>query len=174
MTHICVSKLTIIGSDNGLSPDRDQAIIWTYAGILLIRPWGTNFSEILIEIDVFSFKKMHLKMSSVKCRPFCLSLNVLTHWGQNKWRPKQIGCCLRDDIFGEFSWWKMITFLLKFHWSLFLRVHLKISHHWLWLWLGADILVLAWCRNNAAWKTAVISLLKHICNCKSCKYWRRP
>ena len=38
MTHICVSKLTIIGSDNGLSPDRRQAIIWTNAGLLLIGP----------------------------------------------------------------------------------------------------------------------------------------
>ena len=27
VTHTCVSKLTIIGSDNGLSPDRRQAII---------------------------------------------------------------------------------------------------------------------------------------------------
>ena len=27
--HIYVSKLTIMGSDNGLSPDRRQAIIWT-------------------------------------------------------------------------------------------------------------------------------------------------
>ena len=76
-THICVSKLTIIGSDNGLSPGRRQAIIWTSAGILLIGPLGTNFNEILIEIHVFSFKKMHLKMSSAKWRPFCLGLNVL-------------------------------------------------------------------------------------------------
>ena len=45
VTHICVSKLTIIGSDNGLSPERRQAIIWTNAGILLIGPLGTNFSE---------------------------------------------------------------------------------------------------------------------------------
>ena len=37
MTHICVSKLTIIGSDNGLSSCRRQANIWTKAGILLIR-----------------------------------------------------------------------------------------------------------------------------------------
>ena len=50
MTHICVSKLNIIGSDNGLSPGRRQAIIWTNAGILLIGPLGTNFSEILSEI----------------------------------------------------------------------------------------------------------------------------
>ena len=77
VTHICVSKPTIIDSDNGLSPGRRQAIIWTNAGILLIWPLGTNFSEILIEIDIFLFKKMHLKVSSEKLRPFCLSLNVL-------------------------------------------------------------------------------------------------
>ena len=75
VTHICVSKLTIIDSDNGLSPDRRQAIIWINTGILLIGPLGTNFSEILIE--TFSFKKMRLKMSSAKQRPSCLGLNVL-------------------------------------------------------------------------------------------------
>ena len=78
VTHICVGKLTIIGSDNGLSPGRRQAIIRTNAGILLIRPLGTNFSEILIEILIFSFKKMRLKVSSAKRQPFCLALNVLT------------------------------------------------------------------------------------------------
>ena len=75
MTHICVVKLTIIGSDNGLSPGRRQAIIWTNAEILLIGPLGTNFIEILIGIKKFSFKKMHLKVSSAKWRPFCLGLN---------------------------------------------------------------------------------------------------
>ena len=78
VTHICVSKLTIIGSDNGLSPDRRQAIIWTNAGILLIGPLGTNFSEILIEIQTFSLKKIRLKMSSAKCCSFRLGLNKLT------------------------------------------------------------------------------------------------
>ena len=78
MTHICVGNLTIIGSDNGLSPGRRQAIIWTNAGILLIGPLGTNFSEILIGINKFSFTKMHLKMSSAKWRPFSLGLNVLS------------------------------------------------------------------------------------------------
>ena len=80
MTHICVSKLTNIGSDNGLSSFRRQAIIWNNAGMLFIGPLGTNFSEILIEIRTFSFKKMHLKMSSEKLRPFCLGLNVLTQF----------------------------------------------------------------------------------------------
>ena len=77
-THICIGKLTSIASDNGLSPGRRQAIIWTNAGILLIRPLGTNFSEILIEIQIFSLKKIHLKMLSAKWWPFCLGLNVLT------------------------------------------------------------------------------------------------
>ena len=77
VTHICAGKLTIIGSDNGLSPVRRQAIIWTNAGIVLIRPLETNFSEISIEIHTFSFRKMHLKMSSGKWRPLCLGLNVL-------------------------------------------------------------------------------------------------
>ena len=70
MTHICVGKLTTIGSDNGLSPGRRQAIIWTNAGIFLIEPLETNLSEILIKIQTISFKKMHLKMSSAEWRPF--------------------------------------------------------------------------------------------------------
>ena len=56
MTQIFVSNLTIIRSDNGLSPGRRQAIIWTNAGILLIGPLGTNFSEIMIDIHTFPFK----------------------------------------------------------------------------------------------------------------------
>ena len=77
VTHICVSKLTNIGSDNGLSPGRSQAIIWTNAGILLFGPLGTNFSENLIGIQTSSFRKMPLKMSSAKWCPFSLGLNVL-------------------------------------------------------------------------------------------------
>ena len=77
VTHICVGNLTIIGSDNGLSPGRRQAIIWNNAGLLLIGPLGTNFSEILIGIQTFSFTKMHLNVSSAKWRPFCLGLNEL-------------------------------------------------------------------------------------------------
>ena len=79
--QMCVDKLTIIGSDNDLSPGRRQAIIWTNAGILLIGPLGTNFSEIVIDIQVFSLKKMRLKMSSAKCCPFRLGINMLNkHW----------------------------------------------------------------------------------------------
>ena len=78
VTHIWVGNLVIIGSDNGLSPVRRQAIIWTNAGKLLIWPLGTNFSEFLIEILTISVKKMRLKVSSAKWGPFCLGLNVLS------------------------------------------------------------------------------------------------
>ena len=77
MGHKCAGKLAIIGSDNGLSTGRRQAIIWTNAEILLIGPLGTNFSEIFIGIHTFSFKKLHLKMSFAKWRPLCLNLNLL-------------------------------------------------------------------------------------------------
>ena len=63
VTHISVSELTIIGSDNGLSPGRRQAIIWINAGILLIGVLGTNFNEILVEIHNF-----HSRKSISKCR----------------------------------------------------------------------------------------------------------
>ena len=64
MTHICVDELTIIGSHNGMSPGRRQAITWTNVGILWIGTLGTNIGEILRGIQTFLFKKMHLKMSS--------------------------------------------------------------------------------------------------------------
>ena len=44
--HICVSELGSFGSDNGLSPIRYQAIIYTNAGLLSIGPLGTIFSVI--------------------------------------------------------------------------------------------------------------------------------
>ena len=88
MTHICVGNLTIIGSDNGLSPSRRQAIIWTNAGILWIGPLGMNFNEISIEID---WRKLHMKMSSAKWCPSCLGLNVL-----NILWPGDAKICVRD------------------------------------------------------------------------------
>ena len=118
VTHTYVSKLTIIASDNGWSPGRRQAIIWTSAGILLTEPLGTNFSEILIEIITFSFKKMHLKVSSVKLRPCCLGLNVLTFWliSQYSNRPvsqvPQCTCPISNDI-----WYVPISVLNGVFWD---------------------------------------------------------
>ena len=128
MTHICVSKLTIIGSDNGLSTGRRQAIIWTNAGILLIWTLGKNFSEILSEIPAFSFKKMHLKISSAKWRPFCLGLNVLTSSVDNTTGRRQpaiwtsAGMRLIWPLGIEFS-----EMLIEIHLFSFKKIHLNMS-----------------------------------------------
>ena len=76
--HICVRKLTIVGSDNGLSSRQHlhQAIIWANGAILSIIHRGAYFSDVFL-IQKFSLKKMHLKMSPAKWRPCCLGLNML-------------------------------------------------------------------------------------------------
>ena len=78
MVHICVNNLTIIGSDNGLSRGRRQAIIWTNAGILLIGPLGTNFNEIFnrnsyIFIQENAFKTVVCEMAAILFQPQCVN-----------------------------------------------------------------------------------------------------
>ena len=137
-THIYVGEHANIGSDNGLSPNLRQAIIWTNAGILLIEPQGTNFNEILIEIHTFSFKKMHLKMSSAKWRPFCLNLNV---WYRasglcfvNTSRVRQIANILQMPFSISFYLHEYCSILIKI---LSTRFQMTINHHWYRSWLGA-------------------------------------
>ena len=142
VTHICVGKQTIIGSDNGLSPDRRQAIIWINAGILLIGPLATKFNEILIEIHIFLFKEMHLKMSSGKWRPFCLGLNVL--------RDICNGCiwycnhCLSPIIF--LRWpeaimrWSVFTGIrIPIEWSVFRTYAMPLLRRVRWAWLNTYV-----------------------------------
>ena len=88
VTHKCVNNLIIIGSENGLSPGRRLAIIWTDTRLLLIG------HLILIEIYTFSFKKMHLKMSSEKWRPSFLGLNMLN----NKWEALYVYTSIRLTV----------------------------------------------------------------------------
>ena len=113
VTHICVSKLTIIGSDNGLSPGRRQAIIWTNAGILLIGPLRTNFNETSIEIHTFSFKKIYLQLSSAKWRPFCPGLNVL-RYQLHLPSLRQWVNSLAPGRFESNFWWEISKFILVF------------------------------------------------------------
>ena len=83
VTHICVGKLTIIGSDNSLSPGRRQAIIWSNAGILLIGPLGTNLSEILIEIPTILIQENAFESVVCEMASICLGLNVLNRTATN-------------------------------------------------------------------------------------------
>ena len=82
MTYLYVNSLRL----GALSPERCQVIIWTNAGILFIGPSETNVSEILTKVYTFWLKKMHLKMSSDKWQPFCLSPSVVNQpWFQASW-----------------------------------------------------------------------------------------
>ena len=87
VTLICVSYLTIIGSDNGLSPGRRQAIIWASAWILLIRNLGTNSSGISSEIRIFVQENA---FENAKWRQFCLGLNVLNNRDVNFLLPAMV------------------------------------------------------------------------------------
>ena len=139
VTHICVSELTIIGSDNGLSPGRRLAIIWNNAGLLLSEPLGTNVSEISIGIQTFTFKKMHLNMSSAKWRPFFLGLNVLR-------RERATNLCADVLIIHVFAYgssctdsrdakermaFYMYTLYTLTRYSLFANQHVDIEHSYL-------------------------------------------
>ena len=141
VTHICVSKLTTIGSDNGLSPSRRQAIIWT----------KNVRQNSFIFIQENAFENVVCERASIQSRPqwvkvwwyydWRISANfrattrtstwtfdndsLLTHWGRNK-----MAAFSQTTLSNAFSWMKITEFLLKFHWSLFLRVQLTISHHW--------------------------------------------
>ena len=92
--HICISKLTIIGSDNGLFPGWWQAIIWTNAGILLTGPLEPNFSEILnrnsyIFIQENAFENIIWKMTAILSRSQCVNIS----------QPEQNGWNFADYIF---------------------------------------------------------------------------
>ena len=116
----CVS----IASDNGLSPVRRRAIIWSNTDLLSIRTLGTNFSEIRFKIQKCPLMKMHYSMSSVKWRPFCAVRDTL--------RSEQDGQHFANKIFKCISWIKSIVFWFKLHTCGFLRrILLIICQHWL-------------------------------------------
>ena len=75
VTHICVVKLTLIGSDNGLSPGRRQAIIWTNAEILLIGPiklqWNFDWNSNIFILEN-AFQNVVCEMASILSRPQCV------------------------------------------------------------------------------------------------------
>ena len=89
VTHICLGKLVILGSDNGLSPERCQTIIWTNAGILLIGPLGTNFSEILSEIHrkyVWKcLRNVGHFVSTSMCKVICVATQLTTITSDIQW-----------------------------------------------------------------------------------------
>ena len=132
VTHICVGKLTIIGSDNGLTPGRRQAIIWTNAGILLIGPLGTNFSEILIgNSNIFNqgnaVENVVCKKAAILSRPQWVKTLGLTKW--------LIFCNMHSYAF---SWVKIIVFysIFKFVLKCLFDNKSALVRVMAWHWIG--------------------------------------
>ena len=136
VTHIWVSKLTIIGSDNGLVTGPCQTIS------------RTNFSKIFIKIYTFPFKKMPLIMSSAKWWPFCPGLNELMEALQYFW-----SWCnpiiLNSLAPGKFEW--NIRYLILQIISLIdgWGISCELALRWMSLHLTDDksilVQVMAWC-----------------------------
>ena len=78
-THICVSKLIIIGSDNGLSPVRRQAIVWTMQCWNIVNwklrdklQWKSKRNS-YISIHENAFQNVVWKMAAILSRPQCVN-----------------------------------------------------------------------------------------------------
>ena len=100
-----------IGSCDGLSPVRRQAITWTNADLLSdllsIGPLGIKFSEIRINIHSFSFMKMRLKcrlrdgghfvqrgrVDELSCRWICYLVGI-HFWNFLSWSFAHVHCTL--------------------------------------------------------------------------------
>ena len=151
VTHIWVSKLTIIGSDNGLSPDRRQAIIWTNAGILSIDLLGTKLSEISIAIHIFiqenASENVVWKMAAILSRPQCV----------NTLRPRQNGHHFMDNIFKCIFLNENILILIQI--SLKFIPKVPINN------IPALVQIIAWRRpgDKPLYELMMIILLTHIC-----------
>ena len=145
VTHMCVSKLTTMGSDNGLSPGRHQDIIWTNAGILSIWTLETNLGN-LKKIHIFSVKKMHSKFSQ-EIGGHCVSASMcLTHWGLKSPFADVIFHCI---FLNENS---RILSNTKVKWRRLMAVHLTIIKHWIRPCLGTRIgdSLNLWCYKSTA------------------------
>ena len=90
VTHICVGKLAIIGSDNGLSPGRRQAIIWTNAWIIVNctlrnkRPWNFNRNWNIFNQEK-AFENVVWKMSAILSRAQCVHCHSMNKLFMVRW-----------------------------------------------------------------------------------------
>ena len=91
MTHICVSDLNIIGSDNGLSPGRRQAIIWTNAGILKTWILGKDNNAWCLLIYTLSIPWWSCSVSLSSLEPCTCVSHQYVAWC--------MACCMYNYIF---------------------------------------------------------------------------
>ena len=149
VTHICVSNLTIIGSDNGLSPDWRQAIIWANAGILLIGPcmrnklqWKFNRNSNIFVLQN-ALENVVWEMTSILSQPQCTwtlmsavwekPLNLITH-SRNSLAPGKSKWNFRSNFQATFSDWWLRSYEIALRW---MSLHLTDK--------STFDLVMAWC-----------------------------
>ena len=140
-----------------MSPGWRQVIIGINAGISFIGTLWTNFSELVIEIKTFSFKEMHVKMSSAMCRPLCLGFNVLIYCILNTLRPGQDGRHFANDIF-KWIFWNENTWIL-------IKISLKFVYKGQINNIPALVQIMAWRRpgDKPLSEPMMVSLPTHIC-----------
>ena len=183
MVYICVSKLTIIGSDNCLSPGRHQVIIWTNTGILLIEPLGTGFNEILIvcfnfsspqcvNILRFEFTLHHPQESIEQSFPSTNFVYIFNQIPDKSFHgPNKLEASIGSNNFLN-QWWPYYVTRIYFTWSqwgygrvgvVIVRVEWKKMQIMLVLWLqtdhGMSIAVYRLSSGNALYDNFVSTLL---------------
>ena len=142
---------------------------------------------ISVKIQAFSFKKLHMKLSSAKWQPFCSGLNVLSHcglvmsygmwdlgqnghyrvwcWGQldplstplNTLRPRQNGRHFPDDTFERIFLNDNVRILIK--------ISLKFVPKGPIINIPSLVQIIAWRRpgDKPLSEPMMVSLLTHIC-----------
>ena len=109
VTHICVSQLIIIGSDNGLSPDRRQAIIWNKWWNIVIWTLGKKFQwnlnrNLYIFIQENAFENVVWKLAVILSRPQCVkSYQLFPCCWPPLWRSSL--CSRVSLLWAQTTWW---------------------------------------------------------------------
>ena len=112
-----------IGSGNGLSPNRWQAITWTNTDLLSNEPSGINFSDISIKMH-FNQENAFKNVCHIFAILFCPCLlacsnqprHHFSHWDCHKMTDIVQTIHVLPNAFN----WKKCVFWLKYDWSLFL------------------------------------------------------
>ena len=137
--HVCQKSIITLNHCDGVTyiyASLYWVIIGSFKGIYAIL--SINFVKLSTKYNICTRTKVHLKITFAKLEPFYFTLNYthnliaagihiwdLTHWGRNK-----MDAIFQTTSWNAFSWMKIYKFRLRFHWSLFPRVHLTLFQHW--------------------------------------------
>ena len=107
VTHICVSKLTIIGSDNGLSPGRHHHYLnqcWNIVNSNLTNKLQWNLKRnSCIFIHENGFENVVCEMASILSRPPCVTNATIRAYMWNR-----ILCICFCSQYCTLSWWEIL------------------------------------------------------------------